>query len=1114
MDVERIITGRDFIYPTPDDPDFLKKIYEKKEFYTYKEQKRNIFTDYNDIKMYRDRICGRSGSGEFRLQGYQSFLSNYITPDTPYMGLLVFAGVGTGKTCAAIQIAEKFKNQVRKYGTKIYILVPGPLLIESWKSQIIGECTGETYIKDNIRERGIINKDEENKIKKAALAEMNQYYRIKTFKFFHKKVLGEKIVDKTFSETSTVKKKVYKKTEEGEFEREIIIDKIENLDNSLLIIDEAHKVTNNDYGNAINIIKKKSKNLRIVALSATPTKNNISDLVDLLNIVRPIDDKIKKDKIFRKNDSGELDIIPGGIEYLKLKARGYVSYFKGENPLTYAEGVEMGSIPKSLEFTPVMKCYMDSFQRDTYFNAMKENMKDTLLKKMNSISNCVIPGFDRHSDQIIGYYGVDGINTIINQLKKHGRHLLKEINKQLFDGKIKNEQSILTFNGVRLGGLIFKQPYLKTISAKYDGALNTLYRYNNKDLGSKTIFIYFDTVVTGVLLFEEVLLRNGYLEFNEFGNYNINDDTRCYYCNNTHKMHKEDGEHKFHPATFLSVIGEENADEMLEGQLDKKFEIINRFFNDIYNKNGIKLKFIIGSKVMNEGITLENGGAGLIMEANFNLNQIYQAFGRVIRFCKHYKSISDVNRFPKVHLYRFIIGLKDQITKDEYIYHKAELKYKMIKKLERAIKEVAIDCPINYHANNIPEEIQKYKNCQHNGNCPASCDFISCNFQCDDKILNDAYYDKENDTYKNLHKQEIDNTTFTSDMALSEINFIKSKIKILYKFKYIYKLDEIVNYIKKFYTANDIDIFDEIYVYKALDQLIPIDENDFNNFKDTIYDKYNVPGYLIYRNIYYIFQPFNLNENVPMFYRYMYDKSFVNDITIYNYIKAYNEQQEQISNVMDNIVEYNFENIKEYYDKKEDNEFIGVVDKQIIDINKIVDVFKIKYTDKSRKTKLEIINKGTVCETKYKEDLIKVVESLLTFNYYGIDDIIPIDLKLKNKHMLCNKIFDRMHFMEKYSTTEDKNKKTYLIIPKNYPEIEFPINLEDKLEELISNVRNEIKLKFDINVTNIKNGKFKNIEYPELPKYKIAIKDMKEYSHILSVLGFQYDGEEWIALIE
>ena len=49
-------------------------------------------------------------------------------------------------TCAGVAVAEKFKPLVRKYNTKILILVPGPILKENWKYHFI-KCTGETYMK-------------------------------------------------------------------------------------------------------------------------------------------------------------------------------------------------------------------------------------------------------------------------------------------------------------------------------------------------------------------------------------------------------------------------------------------------------------------------------------------------------------------------------------------------------------------------------------------------------------------------------------------------------------------------------------------------------------------------------------------------------------------------------------------------------------------------------------------------------------------------------------------------------------------------------------------------------------------------------------------------------
>ena len=35
---------------------------------------------------------------------------------------------------------------VQKYGTKIYVLVPGPIIKENWKEELL-KCTNETYLK-------------------------------------------------------------------------------------------------------------------------------------------------------------------------------------------------------------------------------------------------------------------------------------------------------------------------------------------------------------------------------------------------------------------------------------------------------------------------------------------------------------------------------------------------------------------------------------------------------------------------------------------------------------------------------------------------------------------------------------------------------------------------------------------------------------------------------------------------------------------------------------------------------------------------------------------------------------------------------------------------------
>ena len=49
---------------------------------------------------------------KYTLQLPQKFVAEFINPKTPYKGLLLFHKIGAGKTCGAINIAEKWKNKV------------------------------------------------------------------------------------------------------------------------------------------------------------------------------------------------------------------------------------------------------------------------------------------------------------------------------------------------------------------------------------------------------------------------------------------------------------------------------------------------------------------------------------------------------------------------------------------------------------------------------------------------------------------------------------------------------------------------------------------------------------------------------------------------------------------------------------------------------------------------------------------------------------------------------------------------------------------------------------------------------------------------------------------
>lgn len=1135
------LVNKDYTYPNPNDEEFQWKIHKKREFYYHKVFNRPEMKEYNDIKEFRDQVCG----GQTGLLPQQTFLSNYINPDTPYRGVLIFHGTGVGKTCAGIAIAEKFKPLIKKYGTKVHVLVPGPILKENWKDQLL-LCTGDTYTTQQDTTL-FINETDKNKIKKNALNNALQYYRFMSYRSFYKKVLGDKIIEKV--KVGDKFKNTYRKNEEGEFERDVSIDRIYNLNNTLLIVDEAHNLTDNAYGDAVKQVINNSTNLKVVLLSATPMKNLADHVVELLNFIRPPDDQIVRDRIFTSHKNYEMQLKPEGIKYLKHMSRGYVSYLRGADPLTFAKKIDKGSIPPFLLFTKITPCNMLDFQKKTYMEAV--HISDDLLdRRSESVANFVFPGLS-DSKELVGYYGREGIDIVLNQLKNHSDLINKKIALEILKNpslESDNDLIVATDNKT-ISGKILKIENLKYFSVKFYKALKKVNRLIWSKKGSRTGFVYSNLVRVGIEVFQEILLMNGYLEFDENpANYKIKPGTRCYFCGKSYAEHQKEKsekinkqnriinnisdssseykkpsgqipDHEFKPATFVTVTGN-SSEESSDALPEEKQHILKDIFSHIDNIDGKHIKLILGSKVMNEGLSLKHVAEVHILDVYFNLGKVDQSIGRAIRHCSHYYMMNKEVPFPEVNVYKYAITLGNgQISSEEELYQKAELKYITVKKVERALKEVAIDCSLNRSGNIFPEELDIFKNCKPPTEakpgdvlCPALCDYTDCAFKCDSKKL-DVYYDPKTLQYGQMKKSDIDYSTFTQNLSRNEINNAKSKIKDLYRVKHIYTLDNIVNYVKNSYTGEKKELFDDEFVNIALTELIPKSENDFNNFRDIIFDKYNKQGYLIHRDKYYIFQPFDQNENVPMYYRTIYNKTLDTPLTLYNYLKnvtSMDDNKKKNNVVVDEkaVSFYNFDNTMEYYDSREEFKYVGIIDKESSrrknrTEDELLDVFKIrnkrpKIIDKKRTIGLSSLY-GSVCYTsKDKEVLLEIAQQLKS----------TIDINL-TRYDICEQIKEKLLFLEKYSTSKNKNKFTYVMIPSNHPIYEFPYNLEDRKDYVIGKVNDKIKFKINMNVIEHK----LKVDKENVTTYTIEITNsasLDEFSKALTSIGFNLVKNKWI----
>jgi hypothetical protein len=186
---------------------------------------------------------------------------------------------------------------------------------------------------------------------------------------------------------------------------------------------------------------------------------------------------------------------------------------------------------------------------------------------------------------------------------------------------------------------------------------------------SGTIFIYSNFKEYGGLMsLIKILEHYGYVDFSENG-----------------------------PGKYRYAVW--SGDETLEVK-----ERLKDVFNTKANQNGSKLKIILGSPAIKEGVSLLRLRQIHIIEPYWNMSRLEQVIGRGIRFCSH-KDVDKDMRKVKVYIYIATIPneikekeketipnkLDRTVTVDEHIYNMALAKKKLSDEFELIIKDSAID---------------------------------------------------------------------------------------------------------------------------------------------------------------------------------------------------------------------------------------------------------------------------------------------------------------------------------------------------------------------------------------------------------------------------------------
>jgi len=264
-----------------------------------------LFKKYReDLSKNEDIVsCDRSQNDEFDLLTHQKVIRDYLNLYTPYRGLLIYHGLGTGKTCSSIAIAEGMKSSKR-----VFVLTPASLKMNFFSE--MKKCGDDLYKKNQHWDFvsidgkpdyiGILSKalslstDYIKKHKGAWLVNVTKEPNYGSLSTEDQKQLDEQL-------NEMIRTKYTDINYNGLNMKKLNMlsgDQTRNpFDNAVVVIDEAH----NFVSRIVNKVKQNksktiafilyeylmsAKNARIVLLSGTPIINYPNEIGILFNILR------------------------------------------------------------------------------------------------------------------------------------------------------------------------------------------------------------------------------------------------------------------------------------------------------------------------------------------------------------------------------------------------------------------------------------------------------------------------------------------------------------------------------------------------------------------------------------------------------------------------------------------------------------------------------------------------------------------------------------------------------------------------------------------------------------------------------------------------------------
>ena len=581
-------------WPTLNDPKFYEMI---DDYFTGKTGEYNYTLTPIDVSL------GHSCNKDVKLTDlydYQKFVAEYMSPGHPYRGLLLYHGLGSGKTLSSIGVINQY---ITKEPNRQIIAITPPGIKVNIAKELHNAYTT------------IFNK---GKTGPALSRYLNEKIRVISYIEIANRLKG-------ITSDNLIKKDTDKKPA---------------LDNTLIIIDEAHNIVdlNSPYKKSFEIIRKaitRSNNIKILLMTATPIKNKPYEIGMLINLLKTKDGYRlpETENEFNKEfiDEDEIGIKKIINKDKLLRAfKGLVSYYGGSE-------FDTSKFARK-EIQPIVEAEMSDYQYEQWRKARKgeEKKKESDDFEFNSsrkasdypTGNCYDTEKSKGTSR--------NINTTVQDLDKYSMKL------KMLTNNLNSEK----FNGKHFVYSYYKSNGVNTIIAalKYQGWKE----YTRKDLKK------LPKIKVGVDKFEPDIS----------------------------KLPKQ--------KAFISLIGDLS-------QNDKNLVIDS--FNSVHNVDSTRIKVLVADRQYKEGVSLMDTNYVHVFEPAMSISDFDQIVARAIRNCSHVRLPYPEKWFVKAFTYFSkksvrIDESRDQTT-DYIIGNIAESRFHLKNQFLKIMKEVAIDCITN-----------------------------------------------------------------------------------------------------------------------------------------------------------------------------------------------------------------------------------------------------------------------------------------------------------------------------------------------------------------------------------------------------------------------------------